>query len=89
MRILKLILTFVAASTIAAQRWLQDSPPREVLIKGIKIKKMVHCNQFLNECKNLNPHATGCLWAAEAFVGQCVYIDEEGVIQNTFETKKD
>lgn len=93
MRILKIIISFVAAATIftTEERFLQESNTKsntqgiQYLVTGKKLKTMRYCNQFKNECNNLTPPATGCYWPPTALVGQCVFIDANGIIQNTFD----
>ena len=84
MRILKLIATLIATTTIMSQRFMQEAP-KPAKIHGLKIRKMVHCYQFENQCNNLTPKATGCVWTPGAFIGLCGYIDEQGIIQTTFD----
>jgi hypothetical protein len=49
------------------------------MVSGKELKKLKFCNEFKDCGEDLKPQATG------ANVGQCVFINPNGIIQNTFD----
>jgi hypothetical protein len=88
MRFLKLVITFVATSTIFAQRFMQDkTTPSPDIITGKNLYKIRYCNEK-KDCDTLPPmvpNPSGCMWLPKHNVGQCVHIDANNALVNTFD----
>lgn len=89
MKFLKLVMTFMFASAIFAQRFMQDANNSSPAVT-IDLKEIIPCLTMADCVRaNLTPAAEFCVWRPgdreTVKSGECSYTDAQGVIRNDYQ----